>query len=45
MPVDSSKTSSFFDSLRSAVRSAGAEGKCVSLIFTVSLLENLHTLK
>lgn len=35
-PVECAKTSLFFDSIRAAVRSAGAEGKTVGLIFTVS---------
>ena len=35
LSVDCSKTSLFSDSMRSAVRTAGAENKCVGLVLTV----------
>ena len=35
--VDTSKQNTFLDGLRSAVRQTGAEGKALTLFFTVSL--------
>lgn len=34
--VDCSKASSFYDSIRSAIRTAGSENKMIGLILTVS---------
>lgn len=36
LAIDSSKSSLFYDSIRAAVRSAGAENKSVGLIFSVN---------
>lgn len=35
-PIDSSRSNTFFDGLRSAVRLSGTEGKMLTLLFTVS---------
>ena len=40
-PMDTSKHNTFLDGLRSAVRLAGAEGKVLTLFFTVSPLDCL----
>ena len=39
--IDTSKQSNFFDGLRSAVRLTGSEGKILTLMFTVSVLDNI----